>query len=151
MSARSQWPCARHRTVSWWNAGVGFSWCNNACLEKGWLVMCCCLQVNCFIVEDICKSFSWCLLKCLLFFLNNSPAFWICFKIWAVIFQSLVRWMNGYVCCVRSEVLTAMTVKNAISWDVTVCGSCKNQSFGEKCRLRHRGDKKRWARNVSSN
>jgi hypothetical protein len=31
---------------------------------------------------------------------------------------------------VRFEVLTAVTMKNAVFWDVTPCGSCKNRYFG---------------------
>jgi hypothetical protein len=31
---------------------------------------------------------------------------------------------------VRFEVVTAVTMKNGISWDVTPCGSCKNRRFG---------------------
>jgi hypothetical protein len=29
----------------------------------------------------------------------------------------------------RFELLTGMTVKNGVSWDVTPCGSCKNRRF----------------------
>jgi hypothetical protein len=32
--------------------------------------------------------------------------------------------------CVRFEVSTAVTMKNGVFWDVTPCGSCKNQRFG---------------------
>jgi hypothetical protein len=38
------------------------------------------------------------------------------------------------------EVFTAVTMKNAVIWDVTPCGSCKNRHFGGKYRLHH-GDK----------
>jgi hypothetical protein len=31
---------------------------------------------------------------------------------------------------VRFEVLTAVTMKNGVFWDVTPCGSCKNRSIG---------------------
>jgi hypothetical protein len=31
---------------------------------------------------------------------------------------------------VRVEVFTAVTMKNAVVWDVTPCGSCKNRPFG---------------------
>jgi hypothetical protein len=31
-------------------------------------------------------------------------------------------------------------MKNALSWDVTPCGSCKNHLFGET-RVHHQGDK----------
>jgi hypothetical protein len=30
---------------------------------------------------------------------------------------------------VRFEVFTAVTMKNAVFWDVTPCGSCKNRHF----------------------
>jgi hypothetical protein len=31
---------------------------------------------------------------------------------------------------VRSEVFTAVTIKNGVFWDVTLRGSCKNRRFG---------------------
>jgi hypothetical protein len=40
---------------------------------------------------------------------------------------------------IRFEVFTAVTMKNAVFWDVTPCGSCgKNRRSGETCRLHHR-------------
>jgi hypothetical protein len=30
----------------------------------------------------------------------------------------------------RSEVFTEVTMKNSVFWDVMLCGSCKNRSFG---------------------
>jgi hypothetical protein len=30
----------------------------------------------------------------------------------------------------RFELFVAVTIKNAVSWDVMPCGSCKNQRFG---------------------
>jgi hypothetical protein len=52
----------------------------------------------------------------------------------------------------RFKVFTAVTMKNAIFWDVTPRGSCKNRRFGETYRLRHQDDKNQLARNsVSSN
>jgi hypothetical protein len=43
-------------------------------------------------------------------------------------------------------------MKNAFSWEVMPCGSCKNQRSGGMYRLHHQGDKNRRARNnVSSN
>jgi hypothetical protein len=42
--------------------------------------------------------------------------------------------------------------KNAVFWDVTPCGSYKNQHFGGTYRLHHQADKNQQARNnVSSN
>jgi hypothetical protein len=32
--------------------------------------------------------------------------------------------------CVRFEVFTVVTMKNAVFWDVTTRGSCKNRRFG---------------------
>jgi hypothetical protein len=31
---------------------------------------------------------------------------------------------------VRFEVFTAVTTKNGVFWDVSLCGSCKNRRFG---------------------
>jgi hypothetical protein len=31
---------------------------------------------------------------------------------------------------VRFEVFTAVTMKNCVFWDVTLCGSCKNRRLG---------------------
>jgi hypothetical protein len=36
--------------------------------------------------------------------------------------------MNVFI-CVRFEVLTAVTMKNGVFWDVMSCGSCKNGRF----------------------
>jgi hypothetical protein len=36
---------------------------------------------------------------------------------------------------VRFEVFTAVTMKDAIFWDVTLCGSCKNRRFASVRRL----------------
>jgi hypothetical protein len=33
------------------------------------------------------------------------------------------------------EVYTAVTMKNAVFWDVAPCGSSKNRRFGETCPL----------------
>jgi hypothetical protein len=41
----------------------------------------------------------------------------------------------------------AVTMKNAVIWDVTPCDFCKNQRFGVTYRLNHQGDKDRRARN----
>jgi hypothetical protein len=39
-----------------------------------------------------------------------------------------------------------MLLKNAVFWDVTLCGSCKNRRFGEKYRLHHHGEENQRAR-----
>jgi hypothetical protein len=51
---------------------------------------------------------------------------------------------------VRLEVFTAVTMKNGVVWDVTLCSSCKNWSFGGNEHLLHQGDKNRWTRNNAS-
>jgi hypothetical protein len=38
---------------------------------------------------------------------------------------------------VRSEVFTAVTMKNAVFWDVVPCGYCVNRRFGGAYRLHH--------------
>jgi hypothetical protein len=44
-----------------------------------------------------------------------------------------------------------VTMKNAIFWDVMLCGSCKNQRFRGTYHFHHQGDKNWRARNnVSS-
>jgi hypothetical protein len=45
--------------------------------------------------------------------------------------------------CVIFEVFTAVTMKNALFWDVTPCGSCRNRRFGGTYCLHHQGDKNR--------
>jgi hypothetical protein len=45
------------------------------------------------------------------------------------------------LCFVGFEVFTAVTVKNAVSWDVAPCGSFKNRRFGVTCRLLLQGRK----------
>jgi hypothetical protein len=37
---------------------------------------------------------------------------------------------ESYV-CVRFKVFTAVTMKNGVFWDVTLCGSCTNRRFEE--------------------
>jgi hypothetical protein len=41
----------------------------------------------------------------------------------------------------RSEVITAVTMKNAIFWSIVPCGPCKNGHSGGTYRLHHQGDK----------
>jgi hypothetical protein len=44
---------------------------------------------------------------------------------------------------VRFEVFMAVTMKNAVFWDVRPCGSCKDRRFGGTYRHHHQGDKNR--------
>jgi hypothetical protein len=44
---------------------------------------------------------------------------------------------------VKFEVLTAVTMKSGVFWDVTPCSSSKNSRFGGTYRLHHQGDKNR--------
>jgi hypothetical protein len=57
--------------------------------------------------------------------------------------------LNLYI---RFEVFRAVTMKNAVFWDVTPCGSFKNRRLGGTYRLHHLGDKnRRGMNNVRSN
>jgi hypothetical protein len=50
------------------------------------------------------------------------------------------------------EVFMAMSMKNAVFWDVTTCGSCKNRRFGGMYRLHYQGkNTERSQNNISSN
>jgi hypothetical protein len=49
---------------------------------------------------------------------------------------------------VRFEVVTAMTMKNVVFWDVTPCGCCMNRRFGGTYRFHHQGDKNRRGRKM---
>jgi hypothetical protein len=54
--------------------------------------------------------------------------------------------------CIRFEVFTAVTMKNVIFWDVTLCSSCNNRCFGGTYHLHHQGDKNQRAwKKVNSN
>jgi hypothetical protein len=44
---------------------------------------------------------------------------------------------------VRVEVVTAVTMKNVVLWDVAPCGCCKNRCFGGTYRFHHQGVKNR--------
>jgi hypothetical protein len=44
------------------------------------------------------------------------------------------------------EVFTAATMKNAVFWEVTPCGSCKYRSLGGTYRLHNQGDRNRRSR-----
>jgi hypothetical protein len=64
--------------------------------------------------------------------------------------QSNTNWIRGNELWtvrhyVRFEVLTAVTMKNAVFWDVTPCVSFKNRRFGGTDRLNHQDDTNRWA------
>jgi hypothetical protein len=52
---------------------------------------------------------------------------------------------------VRLEIFMAVTMKNAIFWDDTPCGSSKNRRFGGMYRLHHQGDKNLRTRSIVSN
>jgi hypothetical protein len=45
----------------------------------------------------------------------------------------------------RFEFFTAVTMKNAVFWNVMPCGSCKNRRFGGTYHLNHQGNKNRRA------
>jgi hypothetical protein len=59
---------------------------------------------------------------------------------------------QGTTCPFRFDVYTALSMKNAVFWDVMPCGFRENRGFVRTYRLHHQGDKNRRARNnVSSN
>jgi hypothetical protein len=51
----------------------------------------------------------------------------------------------------RLEDSSSVTMKNAVFWDVTPCGSCRNGCFGGTYLLHHQGGRNQRARNVSTN
>jgi hypothetical protein len=57
---------------------------------------------------------------------------------------------EGKFSFVRFEVFKAVTMKNAVFWDVTPCGSCKNRRFGGSQRLHQQDDKNGWTKNKVS-
>jgi hypothetical protein len=46
-----------------------------------------------------------------------------------------VEHLNIWIVKEGSEVFTAVTMKNAVFWDVMQCISCMNRRFGGTCRL----------------
>jgi hypothetical protein len=50
---------------------------------------------------------------------------------------------------VRSDDFTAVTLQNAVFWDVATCGFCKIRRFGEKYLLHHQDEKNQRARKTS--
>jgi hypothetical protein len=58
----------------------------------------------------------------------------------------LISYFEEQIYLVRFEVFTAVTMKNGVFWDVTPCGSYKNQRFGGTLRLLHQADKIWWTR-----
>jgi hypothetical protein len=56
--------------------------------------------------------------------LSRMIQFYSTFDFWS-------KYRNKYINYIRSEVFTAVTMKNGIFWDVTPCGSCKNRRFWE--------------------
>jgi hypothetical protein len=51
---------------------------------------------------------------------------------------------------VRFEVFTAMTMKNAVLWNATPCGSCRNQRFGGTYHFHHQDRTNQRPGNVSN-
>jgi hypothetical protein len=47
----------------------------------------------------------------------------------------------------RFEIFSEVTMKNTVFWDVTPCGSCKDQRFGGTYGLYYQGDKNQRAGN----
>jgi hypothetical protein len=63
-----------------------------------------------------------------------------------------ILWNKIVIIFLEFEVFTAMTMKNAVFWDVTPRDTCKKRSSGGSSRLHHHGGKNQRARNnVSPN
>jgi hypothetical protein len=62
--------------------------------------------------------------------------------------SAIVTLSTHVYCAVRSQVFTAVTMKNSVFWDVTPCGSCKNGRFGETYRLHCQGGNNQLYRNI---
>jgi hypothetical protein len=60
---------------------------------------------------------------------------------WLLLLLLLLLLLSLLLYYVRFEVFTAVTMKNGVFWDVTLCGSCKNRRFGGTQRLLHQVDK----------
>jgi hypothetical protein len=66
--------------------------------------------------------------------------------------EHFVQKLQERIIYVRFEVLAAMTMKNALFWDVTQCESCNNRRLGKTYLLYNQAYKNRWKRNnVSRN
>jgi hypothetical protein len=73
---------------------------------------------------------------------------------WSVIKKNYVTRENmDYIRSMSYQCFSsyAITIKNAVFWDVTLRGSCKHQHFGGMYHLHLQGDKNRQDRNISSN
>jgi hypothetical protein len=60
------------------------------------------------------------------------------YTMWGLRFSRRWLWRMPHVSKLynaSSDIFTAVTMKNAVFWDVTPCGSCKNRYFGEMYRL----------------
>jgi hypothetical protein len=58
--------------------------------------------------------------------------------------------INDLIKCIniRFEVFMAVTMKNGVFWDITSCGSCKNQRFLGIKRFHHQSDTKKFLRSM---
>jgi hypothetical protein len=45
-------------------------------------------------------------------------------------FEAFIAVTEEHEPYIRFEGFTAVTMKNGVFWDVTLCGSCKNRRFG---------------------
>jgi hypothetical protein len=84
---------------------------------------------------------------CLQLFPITAAKYW---EVHWVFTEYPVKWMTIHT-SVRFEVFTAVTMSNAVFWDVTPCDSCKYRRFGGMYRLQYQSDKNRRAKIASSN
>jgi hypothetical protein len=52
---------------------------------------------------------------------------------------------------VRFDILTAVTMKNVVSWNGSLCSSCKNRRFGGTYRLHLQGENTEQTKNIVIN
>jgi hypothetical protein len=75
----------------------------------------------CKIGTELCKETTYCIVVC-----SCSRGLWRHRLLRAYQYWVVSEWKFF-----RYEVFTAVTMKNAVFWVVTPCGSCNNRRFGE--------------------
>jgi hypothetical protein len=86
------------------------------------------------------------ILDILVSLLRRFVGFPISFNDIPVSFKRRHRHVSSWVLIVNRKI-TAVSMNNAVSRNVTSCGSCKNRLFGETKLFHHQNYKNRWTRN----